>query len=572
MRWFGGTVGCTGPVSPVPSEARLLWDGEFPLWLAGDWPEHEVVALQVGGRRIAVLGPCAARPEELRCLLDGTPGRIPLWAGSFTVVIAQEHRGVTVFTDLGGATPIYTACAAGGTVWSSSSRALAPLTGGRPDAAWLAASFVAPDRLTPGRSAFAGVALVEAGSRLVLRPGRAPDAVAAWSPREGTFQEAAERLRTALEDGVKARLRGAVRPSSDCSGGADSTAMCLLAERHRRPGEPLLAVTVHPAGVTTGGDMDYAREVVEGRDGLRHLLLPLGAEQAPYAALDRLAAATDEPAPSTVTYRRLSAEAELLSGLGGDCHFTGDGGDSLLWQPLHLVDLARTRRWRRLLRDAVAWARLHQSDPWPLIVGAFSRTAPPARVEAAGWATSTACELAMEVSAAEDDRRGWTRTDVQVLRQIQTVGRTAQADGQLIEGWGVPMHNPFTDGAVIDAALTAPSMERGAPDKYKPLLSAALADVYPESVAGRATKGISDADHYRGLRENRDTVLSMADGELAALGLVDPARFAGALQLAAAGVPGLLDGLRPAVAAEVWLRTISAAQEVRWVFRERGEG
>ncbi|MGH3832786.1 MAG: hypothetical protein ACRDRS_20495 [Pseudonocardiaceae bacterium] len=83
--------------------------------------------------------------------------------------------------------------------------------------------------------------------------------------------------------------------------------------------------------------------------------------------------ATDEPAPSTVTYSRLAAEFALLAELGSDCHLTGDGGDSLLHPHGYLADLARSGRWLRLAGHTLAWARLQRCSPWTLLAASLSR-------------------------------------------------------------------------------------------------------------------------------------------------------------------------------------------------------
>jgi asparagine synthase (glutamine-hydrolysing) len=86
-------------------------------------------------------------------------------------------------------------------------------------------------------------------------------------------------------------------------------------------------------------------------------------------------------------------------------------------------------------------------------------------------------------------------TNGRTLREIQTVGRTARADAQLAETYGLTLHNPYTDSAVIAAALSVPAWQRGDPWHYKPLLTAALADLLPPPIAHRTTKGAFDAEH-----------------------------------------------------------------------------
>ncbi|MGH3852429.1 MAG: hypothetical protein ACRDR6_02810, partial [Pseudonocardiaceae bacterium] len=141
----------------------------------------------------------------------------------------------------------------------------------------------------------------------------------------------------------------------------------------------------------------------------------------PYSGLDTVPA-TDEPAPSTVTYSRLAAEFALLAELGSDCHLTGDGGDSLLHPHGYLADLARSGRWLRLAGHTLAWARLQRRSPWTLLTASLSRAGAAAPVD---WLTPQATELV----TPDDGVSGPARPDsnARTLREVQAVGRTARA-------------------------------------------------------------------------------------------------------------------------------------------------
>ena len=555
--WFGGYVGHLGETGwPCPAGARVLWAGRLPAWCAGDWPESEVRVLP-GRCQVAVIGPCAAASPSFAARDEH--GLVTAHAGSYTVIQAEGDE-LRVLTDLGSAWPVYLTRHAGGTVWGSSARMLAALSGAHPDRAWLAAALTDPAAPThAGRSPFDGVTTVPPGSRLLLRPGRSPVITPAAPVTRLRLPEAAAGLRRALDDGIGARVREASRPSSDLSG-LDSGSVCTLAARHVRPPARLTAVTVHPAGHDEGGDLDCARRVTGAHSQVGHRLLPLGPEHLPGTGLDQVPA-TDEPAPSAVTWARLAAEFTLLNELGSDCHLTGDGGDTLFFPgPGYLPVLARSGRWLRLAAHAQGWARLRQSSPWPLLASSACGTERPAR---APWVTPLAAEMAPPAPGA-----GQCSTGQRALLEIQAVGRSARSDAQLAETFGIRLHNPFTDSAVITAALSVPAWQRGDPRHYKPLLAAALAGLLPPALAARAAKGTFDADHHHGLRANLTALLDLADGHLAALGLIDPRPLRIALRSAAAGLPAPFGLLEPALAAESWLRAISGAPPPAW---ERAE-
>ncbi|MGH3856566.1 MAG: albusnodin/ikarugamycin family macrolactam cyclase [Pseudonocardiaceae bacterium] len=403
-------------------------------------------------------------------------------------------------------------------------------------------------------SAFNGVSLVEGGHRLTLQPGREPQLQPAWTPRRSSWTQASRDLRTALEGAVTARVALARVVTADCSGGLDSTSLCLLAGRHA----PVTAITMHPTGVNHGGDLDYARAAVAGSVSIMHRLMPLDERHLPYTDTTALPA-TDEPAPSTITLAMFAAQLRLLADLGSDCHLTGDGGDTLLWtSPAYLADLARSGSFLRLTAHTHDWARLLRVSPWPLLARAIRPLAP----DPPTWLSVPANPPTRSQSASAG--LGLSAADLQVLTEIQAVGRTARADAQIAQSYGLEVHNPYCDGQVIGAALAVPAWERGSARKYKPLLVAALGQLLPQALAARVTKGVFEADHHRGLRTHLNRVLALADGELAARGLIDVATLRRAVSQAAAGLPTHFGFLETTLACEEWLRAVQLAQPIRW--------
>ncbi|MGH3608932.1 MAG: albusnodin/ikarugamycin family macrolactam cyclase, partial [Pseudonocardiaceae bacterium] len=535
----------------------------------------------VGGREVAVFGPCSATHHDLHRLAAAgvTDAALTAFAGTYTVV-ESTPEATRVFTDPAHAQPIYLAATRTGTLWGSSARALAALCGTAPDVSWLATLLLAPDQpgLLAGRSAFTGVAAVPPGSCLVLAHGAQPQVRAAWRPEPAVadLNEGAGRLRTALAAAVAVRIDDSYQPSSDCSGGLDSTSLTLLAAAHLYGPATLHAVTIHPAGTGFGGDLDYAAAVVAEQPRIRHQPCPLDARHLPYSRMTELMPPTDEPAPTTVTIARAVAEFDLLRRLGSDCHLTGDGGDTLLGgHPAYLADLALSGRAGRLCRHGVGWARLRRSSVWPLVANA-ARTAiqsrrgswsPTHRHGFPAWSTTSARELARKVIAPAPEIApipgGADATAL--MEAIQAVGRTARSDAQVAENYGVTVHNPFVDPQVIAAALSVPAWLRASPFRYKPLLATALDDLLPPTVAARRTKGDFTPDHYLGLRGNTRPLHALAGGRLAEHGLVDPDQLRRQLTRAEAGLPVAFSEFEPVLAVEVWLRTIEhSTPAARW--------
>jgi asparagine synthase (glutamine-hydrolysing) len=66
------------------------------------------------------------------------------------------------------------------------------------------------------------------------------------------------------------------------------------------------------------------------------------------------------------------------------------------------------------------------------------------------------------------------------------------------------------------------------------------------------------------MRANLPALLGLADGRLAALGLVDPLRLRAAIRNAAVGLPTAFGQLEPVLAAESWLRAVASAPAYAW--------
>jgi asparagine synthase (glutamine-hydrolysing) len=597
MLWFGGFSGPSS-FARAPVDARKLWDQDSGCWVIGIWPDHELRTTRTGGRGLAVLGRCGITAGDLaRMAIHGVPDDVAWrWPGSYTVV-AADRDGTTVWTDVGGAWPIYTTSGDSGVYWSSSSRALAGLTGNQVDPDWLAGWLLAPGvpGLLRNRSAFTGIDRVPPGHRLHLPTTGTPTIRPVWQPRSCSGDHPA-RLRAELTAAVAVRVDSASAPTVDLSGGYDSTSLALLAARRLHPHRSVIGVTLHPKGVTEGGDISYARQAAE-HSGIVHRLMPLDARHLPYGNLDAVPA-TDEPAPSTIAHAYFSAQLQWMrSEFGTDCHMTGDGGDSLLCSPpIMLADLVAARRYRRALVETIRWARLRRLAVWPLLVASM-RTARTSRADAlralarrwrtgqggrtvAGgigwvpdmapprWSTVDGRERAARIAADWADRSHpvpmvdfATCVTADVMARV---GRTARADVQLAEHHGVALHNPFVDSRVVDAYLSVPLDERPGPAAYKPIMRDALADLLPASLAARQTKGSFSADFYQGTRANLSALHGLADGRLAELELVNPAALRQTLTAVSAGLPVAFSAVEPAIAAEIWLRAIGAAPTVAW--------
>ncbi|RLL70212.1 asparagine synthetase B family protein [Streptomyces sp. Z26] len=597
---FGG-FSTTREVCPRPENARYI-SVDSAVWRIGRAPARRTAA-GPGQRRFVVLGECGATDFEWGRWSDTElpPDITWRWPGVYAIVEERPDRTV-LYTDPAAALPVYATRWQGGWAWSTSARVLARLTEASIDVQRLACSVLAPSvpALAGARTFFTGIEQLAPGSRVELPAdgGRLRVAVR-WRP-DPVAGEPHHRLRAALTESVALRVNGAPNLSCDLSGGLDSTSVAVLAAVSLPEPHRLNAITIHPDGDENGADLRYARlaAAVHSRR-IHHHLLPLTAEHLPYTEITGVPP-TGEPAPSTLAHARLARQLHWMrQRLGSQTHLTGDGGDSVLFQPpVHLADLVRHRKWRRAVHESLGWARLRHTSVLPLLhdavtVARSSRhsgfqeltraLADGGRSENCGnvswfallplpdWATPTARRLLLdaadEATSTADSLPGLDMSVRVLIDEIREVARTAAADTELAAAYGTNLRNPFLDPLVIDSILRTSLEHRPTVHSYKPVLGHTMRHLLPDAVVRRTTKGSFNADHYAGMRANLPALMALADGHLSGLGLLEPARFRSHLRQAALGIPMPLATVEQALSAEAWLHAHHATPGPAWTTR-----
>lgn len=614
MSWIAGYFG-NHPTSRSPFSARPV----ASLGVSMTWTVDDVAAsgrpvsyrlVRSGSRVLIVVGTALVTDAEILATTQTTvPDDITWrWPGAYAVIEVTEAR-LSIWSDLATAVPIYTHQADDGVYWSTSARGLAGLSGGRLDLERIAGELHAPGtpRLVGDRTYFEDVRLVFPGYRYVFaRSGRTWhrhvwEAGCPSDPQPTMTSDCAD-LRAELAAAVTARVRTAKAPSADLSGGLDSTALTLLAADYLAPERSIAAYTVHEPSATTAaaptGDLHYALQAANA-PGVEHHLLPLDGTHLPYSRMNELPT-TDEPAPSARAFARFALQLDAIrERSASDSHMTGDGGDTVLMSMLHwIADAITQRRVAAAAAEAHRVGRLRRTAPATVLRAATDlvrhtpeqalhaasiwwRGGHPSRPEQAAarawltvatpppWVTAAAGEGAATLAERAPTpayRRG-ALNQLAIAHDAAEVGRTANADAQLAAHHGVVLHNPFVDSRIIDTVLGGRAGPLPRPSDYKPQLRAALAGVYPEELMARTTKGTFTSDYFTGLRVNLSTLLELADGRLAALGLIHPEALRSSLRAAAAGATGstvCLPQLDAALSVESWLRAHERAEPVRW--------
>lgn len=228
---------------------------------------------------------------------------------------------------------------------------------------WLATTLLAPD-VEPAlafHSAFSKIRMVPAGYWLTINSNSTTlDRAVTWKVRLRTKAKASAKLAETLQAGIAARVLANETITTDCSGGFDSTTLTLLAFNQIDNHDRLTAITLHPRGVTRGGDFDYVTQLLAEQPKMQHRWIGLDDSHLPFAYMDKVPA-SDEPAPMAAAYARMSDQFRTLRDIGSEVHLTGDGGDTLLCAPLlYLADLIAAGQYKKAYRHAIGWSRVRQ--------------------------------------------------------------------------------------------------------------------------------------------------------------------------------------------------------------------
>ncbi|MEU7085328.1 asparagine synthase-related protein [Streptomyces achromogenes] len=558
-------------------------------WLVGRWDARQEVSARAGEARIVVLGRSTAQAGTLRRRIERV--RLPAeaehavtgLAGSFHVLASVGGR-VWARGTASAVRRVFTTHIDGVPVAAGRADVLAALSDADPDPGALVVRLLHPpvaSTVLADRTFWRDVRAVPPQEALVWeRDGRRGPGVRWWRPPEPhlSLTQAAAEVRTALTDAVGTCTAGGGTVSADLSGGLDSTSLCFLAAR-----EADRLVTVHWEGQDPDNDdAAWAARAREALPSATHLVLT--GEESPdwFAGVGGLRLPSEEPCAWVRDFAKQTDLLRRVGEHGSRLHLSGGGGDEMFTPfPCHLQDLAATRPWRawRLLnRERHQWRAGHLSVArgvlrrtsyrrWLLDAAGHLTLAPPPgftgmlgwqpEPRAPGWATPEAVVMmtdALRTAAADSHEPLAPQRSVHcALQQVREGGNTIRVLNQTLTGPDMAL--PYTDDAVVTAALSVRPLEAVQPGTYKPLLGAALSGIVPAHLLARSNKGPYDADFYHGLRRHRGELLALTeDSLLAEAGLIDTERLRRALHHHAATAE--LDPLLHTLGCEVWLRSL----------------
>jgi asparagine synthase (glutamine-hydrolysing) len=344
-------------------------------------------------------------------------------------------------------------------------------------------------------------------------PQASPSAKDSRKPKD--LDSAAKKLRSLLEDAVRAHLIADVPVGLFLSSGLDSGAIVALAARAQ---EGIRSFTLSFPG-TSYDEASLARKVAE-RCGTKHAEVPLDGA-AMLARIDEAVAGLDQPSMDGInTYFVSWAAREVglkvaLSGLGGDELFAGYasfGNTALLqrltrlaWfvpRPLRraVAPLLASAFGTRLSRDAASKAVAAWIDPDTLPHPYFYARAlfPPGQLERLMEPRFRPSTVGADGVTLEPTWLGWLDRAASEARGLEPVAATAwmemrcyMASTLLRDTDSVSMASslevrvPLLDTPLVEFVSSLPDLARHRPGRQKALLVDALDGLLPEEILGQ---------------------------------------------------------------------------------------
>ncbi|WP_418960965.1 lasso peptide biosynthesis PqqD family chaperone [Streptomyces tritici] len=563
-------------------------------WLVGRWDRSEIVTARAGAVSLALIG-CAPVPSTT---LERTAARVRdaaelgAWArslpGSFHLV-ASVDGAIRVHGTASGLRLVFHAAVEGVQVAASRADVLARALDAELDPEQVAVRLMwpAPYPLYQAPMWHAITAVPPQDALVVTADGRTARHSTWWTPPEPDRPLAAGALqvREALAEAVGARTRQGGVVSCDLSGGLDSTSVCFLADRS--PAQVI--ASTWPGRDPADTDLHWARQAAGALPDVEHVVWDAEASPLVYTDLLGIEDLLDEPTIGVMDRSRVLRHLPAMARRGSRVHLTGIGGDHVAWCSEAYYHRLLRRRPLFALRQLRGFRALWQ---WPL--GGMLRALTDSRpygawlADAAGelrgplpdtvlaglgwgmsprlfpWVTPDAERLVRTVLRTEAERARPLHPDRGMhgdLEQILSCSRIIRQWDHMAARTGLPMASPFLDDRVIEACLAVRPDERVTPWRYKPLLTAAMDGIVPETCLRRSNKAAASMDAADGLRRHRGDLLALwEDSHLERMGLVDGAHLRRLAQRPA--TPELRDAvLYSTIAAEVWLRSLARARQ-----------
>lgn len=390
------------------------------------------------------------------------------------------------------------------------------------------------DYLHGAHTCLAGIRELLPGERLRYIAGAAT-ATMPWRPdrvAEATWSDAAE-AEQALRDGAQAAVAGWAgsygRVTLDLSGGLDSTIVLGLLRTCAPRTEIAAAMNWLSPGLA--GDERAFAQLAAARYGVRLVEQPTLSRDLDFST--RFPRQLMRPRTRLLPMGHDEAGAELARRFEAEAFFTGTGGDHLFYDHLPVTAAADYLHyggpWRDFVGTAVAMAQLSQDTVWNVLAELLRRslgrrpaahelvsTTNPylsaAAAEAVDFERYTHPWAVAAADAAPPARLKQILNLVELQRHYYRYGRADVSE---------EMHVLFSQ-PVIEAALRTRPDWFAADGRQRGLARRAFADLLPDAIRERRSKGASTGYVTQFLTQRLAPIRGLLlDGRLAARGLLD---------------------------------------------------
>lgn len=381
----------------------------------------------------------------------------------------------------------------------------------------------------------------------------------AWTPWPASapqsrildFDEAARRLRATISDTVAQQLRDLPPPILELSGGLDSSIVAAALAAASLPFRAATFVTRMP----DGDERDYARIVAAALGAplaeLHEDELPLDLDPPPEPALRPMLSPVLQP------LNRAFGDHARESGL--DSFITGAGGDNLfcyLTTAAPILDAARDLGLRRAFSTLRDVAELGECTIWT--AGSYALRKQLGLARRPKWKRDDRF-LNVEAVAAAPDEHPWLDPPADARPgKIEHVVSLVRVHHFLEPEYqsGEAILHPLLNQPLMELCLAIPTWMWLRGGRNRAVARAAFADLLPEEVLLRRTKGRLESMCARAYEANRDRIAALLlDGKLAGRNFLNLNALESYLR--AAGPPRDVDYFRvfDLVSLELWLRS-----------------
>lgn len=445
------------------------------------------------------------------------------WGGY--VAFLRDEGAVTVLRDPSAAVPVYYCETDGVHAYFSHAELAADLGLGARAVdeeflrQWLTFPF-----LRTSRTGLSGVRELLPGTSSTLRDGQLK-AATLWTPWSAAahdrqifdFEEAVRRLRATLLRTLSPQLHGLEQPILELSGGLDSSivAACLAAA-----GLPFRAANF-VTRMPDGDERDYARIVASA------LGVPLAELHEDELPLDLAPPrkGTLRPPLSPVLQPLNRAFSTYARASGATSFVTGAGGDNLfcyLTTAAPIIDAFRDRGFGQALSTLGDVAELGGCTVWTAAAYAMRK-----RVRLAlrpRWKRDERF-LTFSAIAGEPDEHPWLDAPQDAPPgKVEHIDSLVRAQHFLDPEYpsGEALLHPLLNQPLIELCLAIPTWLWLSGGRNRAVARAAFADLLPEEVILRRTKGRLESMCARAYAANREQVSALLlEGELAQRNLLD---------------------------------------------------